>query len=246
MTKDKDRTILSTYLASQEILSQSLTTLGYRIFNPQGYHWGLSTDGPFDQYFHEVMLRLCDVTYKEELIKVVHEQHSLFLRWGPPPLVDPFYSHLYAKGIGNIVAYYRQSLSCIEGFYFCGIRPDAIAPLVNSKAYMDHLAQDISNVIGKRGTVHAYDSQVDFSFSNPLMTFQTLSDREKVCLINYAFGKSIKHLSQMLQISPRTVETYLLRSKHKFGLKNKDQMVAFLLQTFDKHQLLEFLRFSAY
>lgn len=52
-------------------------------------------------------------------------------------------------------------------------------------------------------------------------------------------------MSNALLLSPRTIETYILRSKNKLGIKNKEEIVEFLLQTFNSVQLLEFLRFSS-
>jgi len=48
-----------------------------------------------------------------------------------------------------------------------------------------------------------------------------LSKREIECLFHLSQGKSIKEIGRLLNISPRTVETYILSSKRKTGYHNK-------------------------
>ena len=246
MNTDKNdyRQTLSNYFNSKENLNQNLNTIGYRVFDHVGRHWGLSTNGHFDQYFNQCMLSSCESTYKAELVKVIDEQQSIFLRLGQPSLLSPFYHQLYSEGIWNVVAYYRKTPSLIEGYYFCGSSPENAAKLVNSIDCLKYISNDISKIFDQKSKIQNYDSQLNLTFSTPLINFYALSEREKICLINYILGKSVKQISNSLLLSSRTVETYVIRSKLKLGLKNKEEIIEFLLKSFDNTQLLEILRFS--
>lgn len=243
MNKNDCRRTLLNYFDSKEDLNKTLNTIGYRNFDNEGNHWGFSTNGHFDEYFNQCMLNSCESTYKNELTKVIDKQQTLFLRLGQPSFFNPFHSQLYSNGIWNVVAYYRESNCFVEGYYFCGASPEDAAKLINCMTYIDTISKEISNTVSKQENIEIHDSKLDFSFSSPFSKFEMLSEREKICLIKYTLGKSTKQIANTLVISTKSVETYILRSKFKLGIKNKDQLLEFLLQSFSNGQLLEFSNF---
>jgi len=53
----------------------------------------------------------------------------------------------------------------------------------------------------------------------------TLSEREKACLHHLSQGLTIKEIAKQLELSPRTVETYMARVKEKLNCKNKTDLI---------------------
>lgn len=52
-----------------------------------------------------------------------------------------------------------------------------------------------------------------------------LSPRELECVMLCSFGKTAKEVGREIHLSPRTVETYLLNAKKKFGCKNTRDLI---------------------
>lgn len=57
------------------------------------------------------------------------------------------------------------------------------------------------------------------------LILQNLTEREKQCLLYLSQGMSIKQVAITLQLSPRTVENYLLRLKEKFRCYRKSDLM---------------------
>lgn len=52
-----------------------------------------------------------------------------------------------------------------------------------------------------------------------------LSERERECIQYLCSGFSIKQIARKLNVSPRTIETYIERSKNKLGCVNKADLI---------------------
>lgn len=59
----------------------------------------------------------------------------------------------------------------------------------------------------------------------------TLSPKERLCLQYLCQGMTLKMIAKQLNISPRTVETYLERSKIKTNSQNKAQLMSIFIKT---------------
>lgn len=56
--------------------------------------------------------------------------------------------------------------------------------------------------------------------------FSTLSEKERACLHHLCQGMTVKMIAKQLGISPKTVETYLERSKIKTNCHNKTELMS--------------------
>lgn len=63
-----------------------------------------------------------------------------------------------------------------------------------------------------------------------LSPMQSLSNREKRILQLVAEGKSSADAAKILSLSPKTVETYRSRLRHKLGISNLSSLVKFAIQ----------------
>jgi DNA-binding CsgD family transcriptional regulator len=52
-----------------------------------------------------------------------------------------------------------------------------------------------------------------------------LSDREKACMYHLSQGLTLKEIARQLNLSPRTIETYIERVKEKLNCKNKADLI---------------------
>jgi DNA-binding CsgD family transcriptional regulator len=55
--------------------------------------------------------------------------------------------------------------------------------------------------------------------------YEYLTEREYACISQLAEGKSTKGIAQYLKISPRTVETFIEKAKHKTNSYNKEHLI---------------------
>ena len=60
---------------------------------------------------------------------------------------------------------------------------------------------------------------------------QALSPKERTCLQYLCQGMTLKMIAKQLKISPKTVETYLERSKMKTNSQNKAQLISKFIKT---------------
>ena len=54
------------------------------------------------------------------------------------------------------------------------------------------------------------------------------TSREKQCIYYLAAGNTMKKIAKILQLSPRTVESYLNKIKLKTGCRSKKELIAFI------------------
>jgi DNA-binding CsgD family transcriptional regulator len=84
----------------------------------------------------------------------------------------------------------------------------------------------------ERPTIHAYKNflnliktqKIKFSFQNKEVAF---TRREYDCLLLLSQGKTMKEIAEILNISPRTIETFLLHAKTKTSCRYKSQLIDF-------------------
>jgi DNA-binding CsgD family transcriptional regulator len=77
-------------------------------------------------------------------------------------------------------------------------------------------------------TATTIDNKVQLATSN---IANTLSPREHDCLKHLAHGKSIKETANILNISPRTAETYLIQAKRKINLYSTSSLIDWYWKT---------------
>ena len=73
------------------------------------------------------------------------------------------------------------------------------------------------------------------SGESPLLPHESLSDREYQVMRLMAVGKTIREISNVLQLSPNTISTYRRRLLQKMGLRNNAELVRYAA----RHNLLE-------
>lgn len=61
---------------------------------------------------------------------------------------------------------------------------------------------------------------------------QYLTKKEMICAIQISLGFSIKEAAIKLNLSPRTVETHLIKTKEKMNARNLYEMITKLVKSF--------------
>lgn len=97
----------------------------------------------------------------------------------------------------------------INGLLGLSFIQDNIPQILQIKCLSCPQFSDICLSCNKRDTIHC-----------PLP-----SDKEKECLEYLCQGLTLKMIAKKLNISPKTVETYIERAKVKFGCHNKAQLI---------------------
>lgn len=60
----------------------------------------------------------------------------------------------------------------------------------------------------------------------PVLVSKKLSEQENICLQHLITGKTAKEIAKRLEISPRTIETYIKRAKLKLSCSNSNDLIA--------------------
>lgn len=104
---------------------------------------------------------------------------------------------------------------------------------INIKASKDRASNSNINNFFKETCLQKYN------FKSPAGSIAYLSKRQIECLYLLSHGKTMKEIALSLDISPRTVETYLNYVKLLTGLNYRSQLVQFFLRNFRKIPLDE-------
>jgi DNA-binding CsgD family transcriptional regulator len=76
------------------------------------------------------------------------------------------------------------------------------------------------------------NKKADFTFGVSALESQDgkLSQRELACIQLLAKGYTFKEIAKFMNLSPKTIETYITRAKNKFNCRNKTELVAHYLK----------------
>jgi len=140
-----------------------------------------------------------------------------------------FFSFAFHKNASEKTNFYINNLFILEEFcaYFKEVAKDIVACSDQSKLAM--IQNGVSPTLflpEKYITPSTDDIFLNFLRKNMLSkkTKVKFSNREFQCITHIAHGKTIKDIARILNISPRTVESYIENVKNKTGLNFKSQL----------------------
>lgn len=209
-------------------LNQLLSIVGYRRFSLKSEHWGVTTNPQFDEFFVQKIVKTCHNNYKNEIGQVLKNKQDTFIRVGTPNENAHFYNALYEGGAWNTVCHYRKADDDVEAFFFSARTPEDAALILNSRDYLEYLVAFFEpGLIVPKSAESPVDGVIEWA--DLLNNKVELSHRELVCIIGYLRGLASKETARILNISHRTIETYINRSKTKLNMSRKGEILDYFM-----------------
>jgi|GEM_PF-3938412 len=112
---------------------------------------------------------------------------------------------------------------------------DTVAGVVGFSIYLDeNPAENVIAILNYISKYFQYEMAVD---TNEILSLiyatnqgQLLSKRELECCYYLCLGFTIKEISAILSLSPRTIEDYLLKVKSKLGVSKRSEVICSVLK----------------
>ncbi|HRA42449.1 MAG TPA: helix-turn-helix transcriptional regulator [Gammaproteobacteria bacterium] len=218
-------------------------TFGYRRYLRDGRSFGFSNDSEWNLVFLEKFSGMPVLEYYSELSEFISTGKSLFLRIGLPKKDNKYFTTLYENNIWNTLSLYQYNpeLACIESFFLCSTKENTqiIERYMNEmhflndwiklvkkelKTLLEPLAQSFFTYTVPDTLLHClqekYTSSVGLEFD-----LLHLSERENAVLGLMLADCSRKSIACTLNISPKTVDSYIGRLKEKTGALSKNRLL---------------------
>ncbi|HXH55568.1 MAG TPA: LuxR C-terminal-related transcriptional regulator [Gammaproteobacteria bacterium] len=218
-------------------------TFGYRRYLMDGRSFGFSNDSEWNLVFLEKFSGRPVLEYYSELSEFISTGKSLFLRVGHPKKENKYFTALYENNVWNTLSLYQYNseLACIESFFLCSTKENTqiIERYMNEMHFLNDWIKLVKNELSTlleplaksffTYTVpdtllnclqEKYISNVGVEF-DPLR----LSDRENAVLGLMLADCSRKSIARTLNVSPKTVDSYVGRLKEKTGALSKNRLL---------------------
>ena len=101
--------------------------------------------------------------------------------------------------------------------------------LTLSEKNRKHVAKLLSNCMPTHST-----DPVLLQISKKCLSLEFLTKRENECLYHLLHGKTVKEIGNILAISPRTVDTYIVNSKMKMQVQTRSQLIEKIITLTEK------------
>lgn len=218
-------------------------TFGYRRYLMDGRSFGFSNDAEWNLVFLEKFSGLPVLEYCSELSEFIDTGKNLFLRMGTPKKDNNYFTALYENNIWNTLSLYQYNpdLACIESFFLCSTKENT--QIIEHYMNEMHFLNDWIKVVKKElNTLLQPLTSSFFSYTvpdhllrqlqekytvNPGFDYSSLhlSERENMVLGLMLAEFSRKNIAHVLNISPKTVDSYLGRLKEKTGSLSKNKLL---------------------
>ncbi len=229
-----------------------------RFFLDTGKSFGCSTHPSWIKMIGDIWVGDPLYIYDEEINKVIAQNQKYFWRFGVPH--DNSMEKLFHKyNLWNVIVIYKKRGFIVEGYYFCLPSHSKILDFclknIDSLERYTHFFQEktqnikefIENppdIIETKCSIKyeniSNNSEIldTFNKKTPLKKYYyecqnypvTITYREWECLKHFSESKTLKETARLLQISPRTVESYIESIKRKNGLGSKSELVEWYYQ----------------
>ncbi len=237
-------------IKNSSILSAVKTVSYNKTYNDCSY---LNLMNGFSDYFQ----KYCDFIKDrgKGFIEAIHNtpyDKPYIMIW--PEVIDSqIFSLLYEHNIWHGISFLYRTKDGIETISLAGNRDSNNLPnsLINNMYYVlsfvENFRQEMNKICDKSNLQDRaiYKNQFDLNYNSgtPYLAveketegeenFIKLSSREIQCMYLLCRGFSTKRIAQILNLSPRTVETYINNIKIKNGVKFKDELVAKYFDFYD-------------
>lgn len=219
----------------------NISTIGYRKFLADGRNYGFSTNRSLDESF-ATLLEKSSRRYSREVTECSRTGYAVFLRTGQPEKNDPLLWSLYKtfETWNTLAIYQKNEHGFIEGYYFA-CKPseesfiqhyDDFLPYIHnyilelkknviSCLQEGHIKHDLFPYINLNSHEDDQKNSPDLSFSDNIYLMLSDGDvvrfplREAQCLVNFVLGRQYKEIARELEISSRSVETYVQRAMRR-------------------------------
>ncbi len=227
--------------------------LGFRRFYKNGTTIGFTTNlSWFDFEVNDSSFsKMVAEHFQAEIGEVIHNHQQFCLRIGDVNQQSEFLKKLYEFGMWNTLALYKVDIDKIDGFYFISTidNSEVVTNYINNLDYLRNFISVIGPKIHKIYSNPKYQKIIkpmfDKSFEENFLhnKFQStkatglrlrkdgksylLSKRELECLVLLSGGNSVKQIANLLKISPRTIEGYVLSLKIKINASSRSDLIKF-------------------
>ncbi len=226
--------------------NSGIRTFAYRKFFRDGRSFGISTNHEWNKWHNEHLLKLegSIPIYENDIREtVINTQYSCF-RIGEPDNRDVLCMKLHDFDIWNTLCVYKKNNDFIEGFYFAGTKENLniinffLNNVVDFDNYIFYLKNYFFNSINKDTIDQLLLPTILKESFSPLPNFLEnggilykegetilLTAREAECLHYFSQGYTIKEIAKTLNLSPRTIETFINKLKNKMGVYYKSDLI---------------------
>ena len=231
----------------------AITSFGFRRFLPNGKSLGLSSSASWTAHYHSHWSNKVVPTYDREILLASRDGARTFFRTGSQPQ-DAFEADLLEKGLWNTLAIYVKNHKHIDGFYFSSNPQDGAmvnfyannvdllrlfgvhfaqnldAFLKNEELYVKTLSPNTYSVAEGPHKTQALENMLK-SLKIESLQLQlpegsvSISLREFQCLFLMSKGQTFKEIGKALDLSPRTIESYINNLKSKTGTNSKSELI---------------------
>lgn len=198
-----------------------------------------------NRYWHSTVLY--------EKLKNLQYKNTLIYLWPSEPLNDAVYQGLYHHNLWNGITIYKKHGDCIESYAFATTKENIkmmniylseidvlehfilyfkskiFHSLTSSveKEIMLPFSYDFPSEDERDATQKKFleDTPVDNLYLRIKGTDIKLTKREKDCLTLLSSGKTAKEIANLLELSSRTIETYLENLRIKTGAISASQLI---------------------
>ncbi len=190
----------------------------------------------------------------QEKLRGLASESSLTYLWPTKPINDAVYKGLYEHNLWNGITLYRKLQDCIESYAFATSRDNtnAIAFYLSEMEVLEHFILYFRSKMfpGLLGSVEknilipcsfqlpsageSDKNKVQFFQNTPINNFYIrvegvdikLTKREEECLNLLALGMKVKEIAHVLQLSARTVESYIEQARLKTNCNTTSQLLS--------------------
>jgi DNA-binding CsgD family transcriptional regulator len=227
MEQSQFRALFKAYLQAATPPGLKFNVAGVRYFNLDGGHFGVSNDQEFDKIFKKKkILKSLEAVYGKEVSQCLQGESNTFIRGGTYKGDNAYLKQMFERDVWNTFCYYKKFSRWIGGYYFTFTNEETFFRFSSDIETRMKIYEELFKI-----PVDFSENALDGSF--PILTeFNklSLSERELSCIIHYFLRRSTKEIAQRLNISPRSVETYLKRVHEKTG-GNKEKLFKTLLKS---------------
>jgi len=230
--------------------------LGFRRFYKNGLFMGYTTNSSWMKFEYSNLdfTKVVAEYFKDELNEAIQTNKQFFLRTGDVTHQSKFLKKLYEFGMWNSLALYKVDSNKIDGYYFISSVDNysVVANYINNLDYLRNFISIISPKIDKIYSCSKYqkisrqllDPSFEANFSdNKFQIIKTsrlkltkngklflLSKREIECLVLLSGGNSVKQIANLLKISPKTIDSYIISLKTKISATSRADLIKFAFE----------------
>ena len=210
----------------------SIKTFAYRRFLTDGRSFGVSTNREWNKWHNQHLLQPHNIpTYEEEIKETSMSGKYSCFRIGEPNQKDELCTRLYDFNIWNTLCIYKKENEYVDGFYFASTKENLniiniyLNNIVMLEQYTNYFKKVFLNAVNQENIDQLSLPTVSRESFNPLPNFLEkigvfhkgnepvlISKREAECLYYFAQGYTGKEIARTLNLSPRTIETFIINS----------------------------------